>query len=523
MSYFIEWSNLVNNNIKAIALYLPQFHQVPENDLWWGKGFTEWTAVQKAVSLFKGHQQPKKPLNDNYYNLLDRKTMQWQADLAKKYAISGFCFYHYWFKDGQKILEKPAENLLKWKDIDMEFCFSWANETWARSWENVVGQNIWANTFEPPKNGNNGILLEQKYGEERAWREHFEYLLPFFRDPRYIKINEKPLFLIHRTDLMPCMERMLFYWRELAVEFGLPGLYIIGTNIVEYTTAVDATMHNMSRNIGALSKCIEGTKVHGVPYDVLWKSYLDTRPLKKMKNFWCGMVNYDDTPRRGMEGTAYLGVSIDKFKRYYDLLVQKSIREQNPFVFINAWNEWGEGMYLEPDTSNGYGYLEAVQEVMDQYKAIIYTETMDSDEETKVIQKDSIDDLTINLVKRVHKFKQNYELLHRWMLLKEKSISLESYFLKYNYQNIAVYGLGLNGQHLCLELSQSKIQIKYIIDSRKASLQAKEPIYDLSDNLPVCDVVIITVINEYTEIANNLRKKINCPIISLSEVVFECS
>ena len=139
-------------NSKIMAFYLPQFHRVPENDEWWGKGFTEWTAVKGAAPLFEGHYQPRVPLNHNYYNLLEHDTMAWQANLMKKYSIDGVCIYHYWFENGRRILEKPAENLLKWTDISMPFCFCWANETWSRTWEKLADANVWSIMYEP-KNG----------------------------------------------------------------------------------------------------------------------------------------------------------------------------------------------------------------------------------------------------------------------------------------------------------------------------------------------------------------------------------
>ena len=131
-------------DVKVVAMYLPQFHRTDENDKWWGEGFTDWVAVKEAEPVFEGHIQPRVPLNENYYNLMDREVMQWQAELAKKYNVYGFCFYHYWFKKGQKLLEKPAENLLNWKDIDMKFCFSWANVTWARTWSKITSKNEWS-------------------------------------------------------------------------------------------------------------------------------------------------------------------------------------------------------------------------------------------------------------------------------------------------------------------------------------------------------------------------------------------
>ena len=174
--------------MKTIAMYLPQFYRTPENDEWWGDGFTDWTAMSKAKPLFKGHKQPKFPLHNYQYDLLKKETLLWQEKLMKQYHVYGLCFYHYWFKNGRKVLEKPAENLLKWKDIEIPFCFSWANESWGRSWSNLANTNIWASNFETHKEHiGNGILLEQDYGEKEEWIEHFNYLLPFFEDERWVK------------------------------------------------------------------------------------------------------------------------------------------------------------------------------------------------------------------------------------------------------------------------------------------------------------------------------------------------
>ena len=154
--------------MKIIAFYLPQFHNIPENDEWWGNGFTEWTNVKKAKPIFEGHQQPKVPLNNNYYNLLDDNVKVWQADLAKKYGVYGFCYYHYWF-NGKMLLEKPMEQMLENKEVDIPFCISWANEPWTKAW---VGDE-------------KKMLIAQEYGQEEEWKEHFMYLLPFFKDERY--------------------------------------------------------------------------------------------------------------------------------------------------------------------------------------------------------------------------------------------------------------------------------------------------------------------------------------------------
>ena len=184
--------------MKVISMYLPQFHRTKENDEWWGEGFTEWTTVKSAEKFHQSQYQPRVPLNCNYYSLLEKSTMIWQADLMKQYGVDGQCFYHYWFKDGRQILEKPAQNLLQWKEIDIPFCFCWANESWARTWSRIGDKNPWANIFEREERNGSGILLEQKYGEEEQWKRHFEYLLPFFKDERYIKIENRPVFLIYK-------------------------------------------------------------------------------------------------------------------------------------------------------------------------------------------------------------------------------------------------------------------------------------------------------------------------------------
>ena len=162
------------NNTKIIAFYLPQFHRIPENDKWWGEGFTEWTNTKSSKPLFKGHDQPKEPLNDNYYNLLDKDTRKWQGELAKKYGIYAFCYYHYWF-NGKLLLQKPIEKMLNQNEPNLPFCMCWANEPWSRSWDGREKE----------------VIMPQAYGEKKQWKKHFDYLLPFFKDTRYIKVGNK--------------------------------------------------------------------------------------------------------------------------------------------------------------------------------------------------------------------------------------------------------------------------------------------------------------------------------------------
>lgn len=171
--------------MKVVALYLPQFHKVPENEAWWGKDFTDWVSTKNGFPVYKDHYQPHIPLNKNYYDLLDKNTMQWQSELMRKYQIDGFCFYHYWFNDDKQMLEKPAQNLLKWDDIDMPFCFCWANMSWARSWAKMKDADFWINEDEiTTAEYGKALLIEQTYGEKANWEKHFNYLLKFFMDSR---------------------------------------------------------------------------------------------------------------------------------------------------------------------------------------------------------------------------------------------------------------------------------------------------------------------------------------------------
>lgn len=366
------------DKIKAIAMYLPQFHRTPENDKWWGEGFTEWTAVRKGKPLYEGHNQPREPLNDNYYNLLDKSVLAWQAQIAKEYKVYGFCFYHYWFKDGRKTLEKPAENLLKWKDINMPFCFSWANEAWVRTWSNIKTANDWMECTEEDKKEDEdgrGILLEQKYGREPQWKEHFEYLLPFFKDERYITVEGKPLFIIYKPALIPCLNQMLRFWKKLAHENGLPGLYILVTNCesIQPWSMVDARMTqeisyttDIERAESGKHRINMGNSV-GISYDYVWQSCLKREYPIDEKVFLGCCVDFDTTPRRKTTGITLLDVSVEKFAGYFKQFVKKSIDRGNEYLFINAWNEWGEGMYLEPDKKNGFGYLNGIKEAMTEF------------------------------------------------------------------------------------------------------------------------------------------------------------
>lgn len=360
------------SEIKTIAMYLPQFHNTLENDLWWGKGFTEWTAVKNAVPLYRGHNQPRQPLGGKYYNLLDKSTMEWQASLAKEYMIYGFCFYHYWFAKGKRILEKPAENLLKWSDIDMPFCFSWANESWVRSWTNVKGGNAWAEKFDGEVSAGNGVLVAQDYGTECEWRAHLDYLIPFFLDKRYIKIDGKPVFIVYKPETISgIFNEMMGCWKNWARESGLPGLYIIvaqtpGISTFPWTMVDARVAHGPAI---CLAKETKDGNTTFYDYDYLWERFLGMNGSDNQKTYYCGFVNFDSSPRQGDRGLIFKGGTPEKFYMYFKRLLEKSAQLDNLFVFLNAWNEWGEGMYLEPDETDKYGYLIAARKAMQDWRA----------------------------------------------------------------------------------------------------------------------------------------------------------
>lgn len=345
---------------KIIAFYLPQYHTIPENDKWWGEGFTEWTNVKKAKPLFKEHQQPKEPLNDNYYCLLDSKTQEWQAKLAAENGIYGFCYYHYWF-NGKMLLEKPMELMLENKNIALPFCISWANEPWARTWDGKDKE----------------VLMPQVYGDKNEWKEHFNYLIQFFKDERYIKIDNKPVFLIYRTENIKECNEMIESWDEECKKNGFDGIYIVETMnsfqkvsncknseaVVEFEPMLTIRhelpiyiqgLRYIKKKLGLLDK---------INYDRVWNSILDRKRDYGKTTFLGAFINWDNTARKRSKGLVLTGATPKKFQRYLNKQIEKSMESENEFIFINAWNEWAEGTYFEPDKINKYSYLEKLKEI----------------------------------------------------------------------------------------------------------------------------------------------------------------
>ncbi len=502
---------------KILAVYLPQFYENEDNNRWWGKGFTDWESVKSAEPYFPQHDEPKVPLNNDYYDLSQKETMASQAELAKKYGVDGFCFYHYYFKNGKKELELPAENLLKWKDINMPFCFNWASESWIRSWSRLSG-NVWAERYESAgENVQNGILVEQDYGTYNDWVRHFEYLLPFFQDKRYIKLDGKPVFVFYSPNDIQPLKEMTACWRKQAVLSELPGLHLIGAHMDTPNECLDAAMIYEPRNsINILNNKGEIELRNGVrcfDYQKIWTTILESEPVFGYKTYFCGVSGYDDTPRRGRSGEVMIHNSPETFQMNLKKLVEKSIRYGNEYLFINAWNEWGEGMYLEPDKQEGYRYLEAVKNAVNNASmtsrmcntAADYSETV----------KKEISQLSYN----AKKFKCLFEIIDKWLFLEQDGyIDFSGFLNSEGVNRVAIYGMASLGRHLLLQLQKEKFAVAFGIDRYVGQHGDDFMIYRPEDKFPQTDATIITSYDTVA-ITEALRGKYDGKIYTLEEMI----
>ena len=367
--------------MKILAYYLPQYHEIPENNEWWGNGFTEWTNMKKAHSLFEGHYQPRIPLNNNYYDLNDIATIKWQVQLAKKYGIYGFCYYHYWF-NGKLLLEKPMELLLEHKEIDIPFCICWANENWTNGWADEKNQ----------------ILMVHDFDDREDWKKHFYYLLPFLKDSRYIKEDGKPLLVIYYPNIITSLNKMLKSWDELAKEEGFQGIkFIYQHHFFHFNKNLDKSLFDygiefqpqyaqvtmapysdfwktqIATKVSSLLHKYFGLyisrkrkEVTKYDYDAIWEKILKTDPDNE-RMLPGAFVDWDNTPRKNKRGSVFIGANPKKFGCYFKRLI---IRARDIYkkdtMFLFAWNEWGEGGYLEPDEKYGYEYLEEIKAVLEE-------------------------------------------------------------------------------------------------------------------------------------------------------------
>lgn len=361
---------------KIFAAYLPQFHETEENNRFWGPGFTDWMAVKNSLPQFDGHYQPRIPQGNNYYDLSDPSILSWQAKLAREHGVDGFNIYHYWFKNGHKVLHTPAENLLENKDIDIQYFFSWDNTSWVRSWSNVIG-NSWAPAYDPNKKDASPFLLELDYGGVKDWDEHFYYLLPFFQDERYLKIKNKPVFSFMKGRTSSQLMAMIDRWHFLSRKHGFDGLVFIsgkpvfGNSIIPGAQFIYQPVYSAwgvrSAIEARLRKYLHVERnntnpVYVYDYEYVWKKILRHAKRNIMNNLILGgVVNYDDTPRRGKNAYILINDSPEIFERYFSEIYSLCCKNDKEILLLTAWNEWGEGAYLEPDEKNGMAYLDALK------------------------------------------------------------------------------------------------------------------------------------------------------------------
>lgn len=342
-----------SKDVRAIAFYLPQYHPIPENDAWWGEGFTEWTNVVRAQPLFDGHYQPHLPSTLGFYDLRLPEVRNAQADLAKEYGIYGFCYYHYWF-NGRRLLERPFQEVLSSGEPDLPFCLCWANENWTRAWDGRQGE----------------VLIEQNYCEEDD-RKHIQWLLRVFRDKRYIRVDNRPFMLIYLSTRLPNVRRTVEIWREEAKKSG-EGLYLCKVESAPYeygnpgSDGFDACVEFQPDwgNLGPVKRRLPNGHVV-FDYAEIVERMLN-KPVPPYKRFPCVTPMWDNSPRRKQAALIIDNSTPDLYEKWLRTVVAKleAHNLDENIVFINAWNEWGEGNHLEPGAKHGKAYLEATRNAL---------------------------------------------------------------------------------------------------------------------------------------------------------------
>ena len=345
------------HDVRAIAFYLPQFHPIPENDAWWGEGFTEWRNVVKAQPLFPGHDQPQLPADLGYYDLRAAETREAQATLARRYGISGFCYYHYWFS-GKRLLERPFNEVLASGEPDFPFCLCWANEPWSRQWDGRPTD----------------VLQPQPYSEQDDL-EHIHWLIPALSDPRAIKVRGKPLFLVYQGRELPAAERTIETWRREAERAGLPGLHLVAVES-GWDAGWDATQVGFDAKVlfqpqFSLLRTTPRTEIAGMPdlqvfdYQKAWPLLANPEPVPYPR-YETVFPAWDNTARKGERGWVVHDSSPAAYEEWLRLAVRRAAKMPagERLVFLNAWNEWAEGAHLEPDAKHGHDYLEATRRAL---------------------------------------------------------------------------------------------------------------------------------------------------------------
>jgi hypothetical protein len=362
----------MNTCARLITFYLPQFHPIPENDQWWSKGFTEWTNVAKAKPLFHGHEQPHLPADLGFYDLRVAETRQTQAELAREHGIEGFCYWHYWFA-GNRLLERPFDEVLQSGKPDFPFCLAWANQSWTGIWHGAPDR----------------VLVEQTYPGLEDHQAHFRNVLPAFADDRYLRVDGKPIFVVLSPRELPNPQSFTDLWRQMALQNGLKGLYLIGianqlwdplsngfdAAMIDNPGVVVQRMEFVSDNLVVNSVMRVYRKFYNLIFRQLLKrpriydyakvTRLATPPLSAtFDHFPCVIPNWDNTPRSGRNGLVFRNSTPALFKTQLKQAIAQVANRPiaKRVVFIKSWNEWAEGNYLEPDQRFGLGYLQVIKD-----------------------------------------------------------------------------------------------------------------------------------------------------------------
>lgn len=342
---------------RLIAFYLTQFHPTPENDRWWGKGFTEWTNVTKAKPLFMGHYQPHLPADFGFYDLRVRETRREQIKVAKKYGIDGFCYHYYWFS-GKRILNLPLDDMLADPESDMPFCLCWANENWTRRWDAADHE----------------ILMEQKYLPEDDLN-FIKSLVPFFQDRRYIRVDGKPFFIVYRPQQIPDIRRTVQVWRDHCRACGIGEVHICAAlthgnedyAAFGFDSGVEFPPHNLrSANINTSVRFHDAFSGNVMQYADIARSYIN-RAYQSPNVHKTVFPSWDNTARTNDRALVVYNGTPDNYEYWLSEAIDETKRRgaADALVFINAWNEWAEGCHLEPDRWYGHGFLQATRSVKD--------------------------------------------------------------------------------------------------------------------------------------------------------------
>jgi lipopolysaccharide biosynthesis protein len=341
--------------MEVLALYLPQYHPIPENDEWWGTGFTEWTNVTRARPLFRGHVQPHLPADLGFYDLRVGETREAQADLARTYGVTAFCYWHYWFA-GRRLLQRPFEEMLASGRPEFPFCVAWANQSWSGIWHGVPDR----------------VLLEQTYPGDQDDLDHFNYLRAAFEDPRYVTVDGRPLVVIYQPGSLPGPARFVERWQKMAHDAGLGGLYLVASlGESDYLSHVEdgfdaCVYYRFPFERNASTRWRERFMERGLaqgPKRYPYASELPESPVPLGGRVFPSVYpNWDNTPRSGRRGLVATGATPERFGTQVRRAAQ--LARANPpseqLLFIKSWNEWAEGNYLEPDREFGHGRLQAL-------------------------------------------------------------------------------------------------------------------------------------------------------------------